>query len=190
MKKIAFLLVCFFAFFTSVVSGYDGPEFNTAAASESSASESVIGNVDEYQLPYPGILPDNPLYPVKALRDRLVNFLISDPLKKAEFNILQADKRLQAGVYLIDRSKKHDLAIDTISKGENYFADAIIKTLDSQKQGLPAGGILDKLKKSAVKHKKTITEIIKKAPADKKSDYQILLKRIEKNQSEVNKIKL
>ena len=52
-----------------------------------------------YPLAYPGILPDNPLYPLKMLRDRIVFFLINDPFKKAEFNLLQADKRLGAGLF-------------------------------------------------------------------------------------------
>src|SRR3989344_6985739 len=62
------------------------------------ATDSATDQVEEYTLPYPGILPDNLLYPIKVFRDRIVSFLISDPLKKAEFNLLQADKRLQAGV--------------------------------------------------------------------------------------------
>jgi hypothetical protein len=35
----------------------------------------------DYQLPYPGILHDNLLYKLKALRDKLVEFLIADPLR-------------------------------------------------------------------------------------------------------------
>ena len=49
-----------------------------------------------YLLPYPGMLPDNPLYMLKAMRDRVINFLIADSQKKAEFYLLQSDKRLNA----------------------------------------------------------------------------------------------
>src|SRR5260370_38981843 len=60
----------------------------------------------DYQLPYPGILPDNPLYELNALRDRIYGFLISDPLKKSEFDLLQADKRLAVGISLFNKGKK------------------------------------------------------------------------------------
>src|SRR3989338_6920091 len=76
----------------------------------------------DYQLPYPGILPDNPLYNLKTLRDKVWSFLISNPSKKAEFDLLQADKRLSVAIALFDL-KKYDLAEATISKGENYFED-------------------------------------------------------------------
>src|SRR5438309_421306 len=47
-----------------------------------------------YQLPYPGMLPDNPLYFLKVIRDGVWSFLLSNPLKKADFDLLQADKRV------------------------------------------------------------------------------------------------
>ena len=76
-----------------------------------------------YDLPHPGILPDNAMYPVKMFRDRVVSMFISDPVKKAEFNLLQADKRLQAGVYLLNKeAAQAELALTAISKGENYLA--------------------------------------------------------------------
>ena len=76
----------------------------------------------DYPLPYPGILPDNPLYLMKALRDRVVSIVISDPLKKAQFDLLMADVRLNAAQYLFAKGEeKYSLAETTISKGENYF---------------------------------------------------------------------
>ena len=81
----------------------------------------------QYVLPYPGILPDNPLYALKAARDRVVSFFISDPLKKAEFDLLQADKRVQAGLFLLHKDNPDvPLAITTISKGQNYLDEAIV----------------------------------------------------------------
>src|SRR3989344_1770388 len=75
----------------------------------------------DYDLPYPGLLPDHPLYFLKMMRDSAIGFLISDPLKKAEFDLLQADKRLNSGLYLLhnDKDKNAELAQSTISKGED-----------------------------------------------------------------------
>lgn len=77
----------------------------------------------EYTLPYPGMLPDHPLYNLKRVRDYILERLIADPVKKSEFYILQADKRLQMGVYLAARGK-NELAETTISKGEKYMEKA------------------------------------------------------------------
>ncbi|MBI3576483.1 hypothetical protein HY086_00365, partial [Candidatus Gottesmanbacteria bacterium] len=57
----------------------------------------------EYLLPYPGILPDNPLYFLKAARDKIIEFLIADPVRKAEFYILQSDKRLGMTSMLLEK---------------------------------------------------------------------------------------
>lgn len=189
MKRIILLLVIFSAIFTHPAFALNDSQ-NIVELDKLKATESALDDgVDEYQLPYPGILPDNPLYPIKTLRDRVVSFLISDPLKKAEFNLLQADKRLQAGIYLIETSNKHDLAIDTISKGENYFEEALIKTDEIIRQRTDIGDIIDKLNKSVVKHKKIIKGLLEKAPTEKKPGYEILLKRVEKHEKQVSKFK-
>src|SRR5205823_3865940 len=74
----------------------------------------------DYTLPYPGLLPDNPLWPVKAFRDKSISMFISDPMKKAEFDLLQADKRVNASLYLFNQSKdKEALVSQTISKAGN-----------------------------------------------------------------------
>ncbi len=135
---------------------------------------------EEYTLPYPGILPDSPFYILKTGRDNLISFLISESKKKAEFNLLQADKRLQAGVYLIDKNKKYDLAEQTISKGENYFDQAITKLDEAKKQGTDISELEGKMKKAVKKHISVITDIEKKSPKDKKKLFTALRSRVEK----------
>jgi hypothetical protein len=65
---------------------------DVVVAKEATGSAS-IENV-EYYLPYPGLLPDNPLYYLKAIRENIQKFFISDPLRKAQFDLLQANKTL------------------------------------------------------------------------------------------------
>ena len=117
----------------------------------------------EYQLPYPGILPDNPLYSLKAIRDKVVDFLISDPKKKAEFSLLQADKRLNAGVYLFNSAKENDkkvnLAISTISKAENYFFKSIMEIKKAKAQGVNISDLAGKLLTASEKHQEVITSL-------------------------------
>ncbi len=61
-----------------------------------------------YMLPYPGILPTHPLYFLKSLRDKVIEMLISDPLNKSEFYVLQADKKLGMGITFVSMGKASD----------------------------------------------------------------------------------
>ena len=116
----------------------------------------------EYELPYPGILPDNPLYFLKAVRDNVLGFFISDPLKKADFQLLQADKRLAASKVLLDE-KKYDLAITTLSKSGNYFDKAISKAAQAKSQGQNADSVIAKLLQASKKHQQVIYQMELKA---------------------------
>lgn len=137
------------------------------AIAQESSSEA-----EEYQLPYAGILPDSPLYTFKAARDRIISFLISDSLRKAEFNLLQADKRLQAGVKLIEKGKE-DLAEVTISKGENYFEQALGKLEEAKREGKDVKPLLETMTASVKKHQEVVRQLQKKAEKKKKQFAQI-----------------
>ncbi|MBU1322816.1 DUF4430 domain-containing protein [Patescibacteria group bacterium] len=78
----------------------------------------------DYYLPYPGILPDHPLYWLKMVRDRVQLWLTTDSLPKAERLLLYADKRLGAGWALVEGNKQ-DLGITTITKAEKYLEQAV-----------------------------------------------------------------
>lgn len=141
--------------------------FQVFAQVESSPSAQTL--VD-YTLPYPGLLPDSPIYFLKTARDRIISFLISDPLKKAEFNLLQADKRLAAGVYLANKNK-YGLANTTISKGENYFESAIAKAEEAKKLGFVVSSLAANLQNSARKHQEVIKELEEKTKGELRAKF-------------------
>jgi len=89
----------------------------------------------DYTLVYPGILPDNPLYIFKAIRDGLVRMFISDPKQKATFDLLQADKRLSASIMLQTKKGSEDTIVTTVSKAENYFSFAVGEASVARQQG-------------------------------------------------------
>src|SRR5579864_9144959 len=110
--------------------------WTTIAASPSQTMQQIMQTPVDYTLPYPGILPDNFFYPLKAFRDRVVSFFITDPQKQAEFDLLQADKRLAAGQALLSEKNHNDILISqTISKGENYFGEALTNIAAAKKEG-------------------------------------------------------
>lgn len=159
MRYLSFLLL--FTFFTLNASLVFAQE---EASSGAKATESAIPT-SLYTLPYPGMLPDNPFYSVKILRDHIVLFLISDPVKKAEFKLLQADKRLQAGVYLWREDKeKADLVISTISKGENYFEQALDDTRQAKREGRDIGALAGDLAQSSRKHTQILSALQEEMP--------------------------
>ncbi|MBF8250036.1 MAG: LPXTG-motif cell wall anchor protein, partial [Candidatus Levybacteria bacterium] len=97
MQRIWILAFSFLIFLSSFSISFAKSDLAAAQTATPSSNQEV-----NYELPYPGLLPDSPLYFLRVTRDKLVSFLISDPLKKAEFDLLQADKRLNAGIYLLN----------------------------------------------------------------------------------------
>lgn len=121
----------------------------------------LVRHID-YSLAYPGILPNNPLYPIKMARDKIVLFLITDPVKRAKFNLLQADKRVAAGALLLQENKKNEaLAITTIEKGENYFHEAMNQAFQIKREGREVNGFMRVLASALEKHVQVITDLKK-----------------------------
>lgn len=132
----------------------------------------------EYAMPYPGLLPDSPFYSLKMLRDRVVEMLISDPLKEAEFELLQSDKRVGAGIYLLNKDeKKANLALSTISKGQQYFKKTLTDTRSAKMQGYPVRTFAAKLRLSSQKQQELLSDIVKKIPSSEKEFYQQIMKQ-------------
>ncbi len=149
--------------------------FTNITFAQEVASESAKNN---YQLPYPGILPDSLLYGLKVFRDRLIALFISDPVKKSEFDLLQADKRLSSGIALFDKGKQ-ELSETTISKGENYFEDSL-KNVRLAKGG---GKELDptfltNLELSSKKHEKVISDLVKRSNGGLRAKFEKTLNKV------------
>ncbi|MFZ5845598.1 MAG: DUF5667 domain-containing protein [Patescibacteria group bacterium] len=138
----------------------------------------------EYVLPYPGILPDHPLYVLKKVRDYILDKLIVDPVRKTEFYVLQADKRLNMGLFLAGRGKLI-LAEQTISKGEKYLDKAIGGFVALRREGKPVPGhVTDRLEKAMAKHIEVLEEMIGRAEGDYKTGLAgslELVKRLQEN---------
>lgn len=178
MKMFIVLLVAFLLL-TRV------PAFAQEVSSDS-AGLSTVPTID-YTLPYPGILPDNPLYPLKAFRDRMVSLLIVDPVKKSLFNLLQADKRLQSAVYLLYNGdlKRIQLAETTISKGENYFEESVAQIVTARSRGRHVSGEISRLAVAAAKHQEVLTQLQSQVPESEKDSFNHLKERMTKIQQTI-----
>lgn len=129
----------------------------------------------EYQLPYEGILPDNPLYFFKKMRDELVQFGTRDMLKKAEVYLLTSDKQVAAARSLQQKGKIQ-LSLETLSEAEKNFAEIPTILQQSKQQGVsPSTDFLNLLHQSNLKHKEIINEMMKLLPADNENRLKEIL---------------
>lgn len=136
--------------------------FAQEVGSPTAAFQAPVRHEIDYTLVYPGILPNNPLYPIKMARDRIVLFLIADKVKRVEFNLLQADKRVAAGDLLIKEDKKYEpLAITTIEKGQNYFHDAMNQVFQLKQEGRDVGLLIQTMGRASEKHVQVLTDLKK-----------------------------
>lgn len=129
-----------------------------------------------YDLPYPGILPDHPLYFLKIARDRITEFLTRDNVKKTQLYLLNSDKRVAMAMILAKKGKS-ETAISTFSKGEKYFAKIpdLLKQIKQQGSQSPSG-FVETLKLSNAKHAELIGELIKTLPEGSQDQLNQLLK--------------
>lgn len=115
-------------------------------------------------MPYPGILPDSPIYFIKIIRDRVTEFLTRDNIKKAQLYLLYSDKRAVSAMTLAEKGK-NNLAIDTFSKAEKYFLKIAPLVAEAKRQGVGAPiGFIETLKLSNSKHRELIQILIKDMP--------------------------
>ncbi len=159
------------------------------AMQKTDATEVTTTTKVEYELPYPGLLPDNPLYALKQFRDWLLDKLIVDPVKKAEFYILQGDKRLSMGILLAAKGNSA-LSEQIISKGEKYMSNAVdaLLSLKSQGKDVPAY-IVDHLTKALAKHVEVLQEQVAKAADSQKAALTGSLELAKKLQEKLSQLK-
>lgn len=156
-KRLSFILFLFFVLSFYLLATLEAPP-------TLSQEVELEGKKAEYELPYPGILPDHPLYFLKMGRDRLLLFFTRDQLKKAELYLLYSDKRAHMAIEL-SKKGKWQLAETTISKGEKYFLKIPPAISKSREQGVsPPEDFILKIKLSHEKHSEIIESLLKDAP--------------------------
>lgn len=140
-----------------------------ATSGTQSATPTQAPVVSQYTLPYPGILPDNPLYFIKVARDTIVGFFIADPLRKATFYLLQSDKRIAASWYLEKEPKRNEaLILTTLSKSTNYMDQAIGSLRTARQTGESVSGLASTIQEALVKHRDVIADMMMVSGSEQK----------------------
>lgn len=188
MKRLFFLIVlAFFAFVMTqktekVFAQETVIETDTPVGIDTQASQSseITPQRIDYELPYPGMLPDNPLYILKVIRDGVVKFLINDSLKKAQFSLLVAEKRMYSGKLLVAKNKDQ-LAITTISKSNNYLDEALIAIKTVKKQNPKSPDIklfLQQFKSATLKHLEIASDLKPSIDKNLRDQFDFQVRRI------------
>ena len=181
MKKILILFFILpFGFSVLPVFAAEATQAGETRESTKSASAQII-----YELPYPGLLSDSPIYFIKVLRDKVVLFLTRDPIKKAEYHLLLADKRIHMAAILVDKGKV-ELAKETALKGENEYTLLVFLFKDIVKK--PNKDLFERLEKSALKHQEVLRSIINKVDKKDEKTFVTVLEFSERNLEELKQI--
>lgn len=191
MKRHILIVVCAILFSILSLTAIS----HVSAQTRESASPSLTPSLDatgtptkiEYELPYPGVLPGNPLYYLKAFRDKLVSLLISDPLKKAEYDLLNSDKRLAMGAALV-RAGKHELAVETISKGNNYFEEALSSLQKARASSEDTSALLGRMALAVKKHEEVVVDLETKLAGREREKLVYERKRLAKYDATLQKL--
>lgn len=174
LKKLLtpiFLLVCLLSI----------PSFFYFYFSTQPAFGETVDSRVNYELPYPGILPDNPLYRVKSARDSIMQWMMRDNIKKAHLRLQISDKKVR-GAQMLLKDKDYKRAEDILEDGEQMFEKAIEDALNAKEQGAsPTSEFKEKLKFSNLKHKEVIIDIIKSVPASARDGFRESLRQNQEN---------
>lgn len=168
MKTLSIYIVIIFILLNLVIA------LQTVAlvsAQDMHATKSAMKTI-EYTLPYPGILPDNPLYKLKVLRDKIKLALIQEPREKIEFYLLLADKGM-ASTDALAKKGNIQLAKETAYKAEHNITELtfVYKKISSK----PSKEMYQKVEKATKKHQEVLQNAMKKGSAeDKKAFEQVI----------------
>ncbi len=142
-----------------------------------------------YDLPYPGILPDSPLYGLKTFRDKIISFFITDAKKQAQFDLLQSDKRLVAGQYMLaNHSHSDKLISETISKGQNYYAQSITNAIAAKKQGIFTDDFMNTLHDAGLKHIEVMNQMSQQTSGQLHKDIEGDIEVMKKYENQVGRL--
>lgn len=137
---------------------------NTPPQPFSESKESKIN----YILPYAGrVMPDSPLWGLKALRDKVWFGITTSPLRRAQLALLFADKRLVMAEAMFKKGEP-EVAMLTYLKGERYLPIAFEQEKIARSRGLNTDAFLQRLALASLKHKEVSEYLVEIAPENVK----------------------
>lgn len=144
------------------------------------ATPNTANDTIQYDLSYPGLLPDHPLYILKQVRDNMMALFIGKPLERSSFMLLQSDKQISAAKLLVDQKKDLTMIRDSFTASQKSFEEAVEVTQAAKQEGLATGDMINKLRIASKKHNEIVREITAQlSPEEKKMFSDIEKKSLE-----------
>lgn len=124
------------------------------------------GKTIDYFLANPGkVLPDNPIWPLKVIRDQVWYYSTTDDGRRADLYLLFADKRVAASLKLFENGE-YNTGFSTLLKSQQYLEKALEKEKQNRETGIDTYEYLDRLAKASLMHYYVIEQIKSIAPED------------------------
>lgn len=134
----------------------------------------------QYDLPHPGILPDNPFFAIKSIRDSVSLQITQDPLEKAKMILELSDKRIASAKQIAEKGK-HKGTMENLRAAEEQFLQIPALLKESREQGvIPSAEFMESVRMSNQKHKEIIEECMKDIPQGEQDSFYEVFKLNEK----------
>lgn len=171
-KKITISLSVFvFSIFVLITSILRSAAVKYEFNNQSSKNQEILGEdslIINYYLPFPGnVLPDSPLWPIKAGRDKVWLLLTTNPTKRSELKLLFADKRIGSVQILFEKGKV-DTGLATLTKAEKYLEEASHEEEQNRYKGLDTIEFLERIANASLKHYEIVEKVENLAPEEAK----------------------
>ena len=178
LKKLSLPLFLFLFFIVTI------PSFYFISSQSITITEKKV----VYDLPYPGILPDHPLYFLKSVRDKIMDMTTRSNLKKGELYLHYSDKEINTAVFL-NKKGKNKLAVQTLIEAEDYAAKIPSLFSRAKKQGEgPTAQLVDRVRASNAKHREVIEQLLKNIPAGDQGPISKAIKLNEQTKRELTSL--
>ena len=132
----------------------------------------------QYDLAFPGILPDNFLYKLKVLRDKIQLAFIGDPKQKTAFLLKEADKGISAAAILVDKHN-YPLAAQTALKAEHNMTEISQSLLEFNFRNFPS--LMNQIKTASAKHQEVLKWLAARSPQKEQRVFAMVSEFSERN---------
>lgn len=164
-QKLAFLPIFFTAFLVLLVSVAKAASVSYEFTQSPSPMPQDVRKISiNYQLPEPGLSPENPLWTAKVLIDKVDSSMTWDNLQRAEEFLDDADTRLVAGEEIVAKGKVEEGFL-VLQKGEQYLASSY-ESLSREENSPDKVQFLRKISLAALKHREILENVMLSAPDD------------------------
>lgn len=150
----------------------------TGEAEQKEAQQSTPSAIIQYDLAFPGMLPDSPFYKIKVLRDKISLALTQDPMKRIDFYLRQTDKGILASAMLVDKNNIA-LAKETALKAEHNYTMLTYELAKLKER--PQDKIFEKIKKAALKHQEVLASLAKRVKKEDQETFNTVINFSKRN---------